>query len=179
MGIFDFVKEAGARLFGGKKPGDNVETYKPLRQHVADNGINPSGIEFKVQGHGVVVVSGSVPDQDTREKVVLIVGNVEGVERVDDQLRIGPAGAPGAGTPLASGAAGLRSAAMAATGNGGQGWTSRTYTVESGDTLSGIASKVYGNAGKYPVIFEANRPMLSDPDKIYPGQMLRIPPLAD
>lgn len=179
MGIFDFVKDAGARLFGGNKPGDNVETYKPLRQHIVDNGIDPTGIEFKVQGHGEVVVSGSVPDQDTREKVVLIIGNVEGVERVNDQLRVGPAGAgsPGAGTPLAAGAAALAASASAAGADGD--WTSRTYTVESGDTLSGIAKKMYGNAGKYPVIFEANRPMLSDPDKIYPGQVLRIPPLAD
>ena len=53
------------------------------------------------------------------------------------------------------------------------------YTVQSGDTLSGIAKTQYGNAMKYPVIFEANKPMLSDPDKIYPGQVLRIPKLED
>ena len=51
------------------------------------------------------------------------------------------------------------------------------HTVVSGDTLSKIAKKVYGNAMKYPVIFEANKPMLSHPDKIYPGQVLRIPAL--
>ena len=45
-----------------------------------------------------------------------------------------------------------------------------------GDTLSKVAKEFYGNANKYPVIFEANRPMLSHPDKIYPGQVLRIPP---
>jgi nucleoid-associated protein YgaU len=50
------------------------------------------------------------------------------------------------------------------------------YTVKSGDTLSKIAKDQYGNASKYPAIFEANRPMLLDPDKIYPGQVLRIPP---
>ena len=54
-------------------------------------------------------------------------------------------------------------------------WTSRTYTVEKGDTLSRIAKEMYGDAGKYPAIFEANKPMLKDPDKIYPGQVLRIP----
>jgi nucleoid-associated protein YgaU len=52
------------------------------------------------------------------------------------------------------------------------------YTVKRGDTLSGIAKAHYGNAGKYMVIFEANKPMLEDPDKIYPGQVLRIPPLG-
>ena len=51
------------------------------------------------------------------------------------------------------------------------------HTVASGDTLSAIARKVYGDANKYPVIFEANKPMLSNPDKIYPGQVLRIPAL--
>jgi nucleoid-associated protein YgaU len=51
------------------------------------------------------------------------------------------------------------------------------HTVERGDTLSGIAKKHYGSAMKYPVIFEANKPMLEHPDKIYPGQNLRIPPL--
>ena len=52
------------------------------------------------------------------------------------------------------------------------------HDVVRGDTLSAIAKKFYGDANKYPVIFEANKPMLSHPDKIYPGQKLRIPPLA-
>ena len=51
------------------------------------------------------------------------------------------------------------------------------YTVQPGDSLSKIAKAHYGNAMKYPVIFEANKPMLEHPDKIYPGQVLRIPPL--
>ena len=51
------------------------------------------------------------------------------------------------------------------------------YEVKSGDTLSKIAREFYGDAMKYPAIFEANKPLLSDPDKIYPGQVLRIPPL--
>jgi nucleoid-associated protein YgaU len=55
------------------------------------------------------------------------------------------------------------------------GWTSRTYTVKKGDTLSAIAKETLGNANRYQLIFEANKPMLKDPDKIYPGQVLRIP----
>jgi nucleoid-associated protein YgaU len=51
----------------------------------------------------------------------------------------------------------------------------RTYTVKAGDTLSGIAKEVLGNASAYPKIFEANRDQLSDPDKIKPGQVLKIP----
>jgi nucleoid-associated protein YgaU len=49
------------------------------------------------------------------------------------------------------------------------------HTVVKGDTLSAIAKKTLGNANRYPEIFEANKPMLKHPDKIYPGQMLRIP----
>ncbi len=49
------------------------------------------------------------------------------------------------------------------------------HTVVSGDTLSAIAKKTLGSANKYPAIFEANKPMLSHPDEIYPGQGLRIP----
>ena len=51
----------------------------------------------------------------------------------------------------------------------------RTYTVKAGDTLSGIAKELLGNASAYPKIFEANRDQLSDPDKIKPGQVLKIP----
>ena len=47
--------------------------------------------------------------------------------------------------------------------------------VKPGDTLSKIAKEEYGDANTYMKIFEANKPMLSNPDKIYPGQMLRIP----
>jgi nucleoid-associated protein YgaU len=51
------------------------------------------------------------------------------------------------------------------------------YEVAKGDTLSKIAKQFYGDANKYNVIFEANKPMLSNPDRIYPGQKLRIPAL--
>ena len=94
-------------------------------------------------------VHGMVDDQAEREKVILAVGNVAGIARVDDRLETKKK-AP----------------------------ESQMHTVVSGDTLSKIAKKYYGDAGKYPVIFEANKPMLKDPDKIYPGQVLRIPPLA-
>ena len=53
----------------------------------------------------------------------------------------------------------------------------RTYTVESGDTLSHIAKAHYGKAGKWRAIFEANRDQIDDPDRIFPGQVLKIPAL--
>lgn len=167
MGIFDFIKDAGARIFGGDEPRDDADTYVSLRKQVENHGIKTDGIEFSVHGVGVVTISGAVPDQETREKIVLIVGNARGVAQVDDQLAIGVAMSGGATPTLAE----------SSEGDAGGEWISKTYTVESGDTLSAIASKVYGHAGKYMVIFEANKPMLSDPDKIYPGQVLRIPPL--
>ena len=95
---------------------------------------------------GVVYLEGSVPDQETLERVVLAVGNVEGVEKVDEDLDVeAPANA------------------------------AKMYTVKSGDTLSAIAKNFCGDANRYNEIFEANRPMLSDPNMIYPGQLLRIP----
>lgn len=166
MGLFDFVKNAGAKIFGKDHPDD---VTKPLSQHLRENGIDPSDIRFKFEGDGTVVMTGTVKDQVTREKAVLVVGNVEGVSRVNDQLRIGSAGG------VATNAAGAaNTVALASAGSDGS-WTSTTYTVKSGDTLSQIAKDVYGDAGKYPRIFEANQPMLKDPDKIYPGQVLRIP----
>lgn len=64
----------------------------------------------------------------------------------------------------------------AATGAGGAATSgARTYTVKSGDTLSEIAKEHLGSAGAYMKIYEANRDQLSDPDKIKPGQVLKIP----
>ncbi len=99
---------------------------------------------------GVATVSGNTPSQEEREKVVLVLGNTMGVARVDDQLVVEVA------EPEAT-----------------------LYTVKGGDSLSKIAKAHYGDAMKYTVIFEANKPMLKDPDKIYPGQVLRIPPIGD
>jgi nucleoid-associated protein YgaU len=95
----------------------------------------------------LVTVAGKVDSQETKEKIVLAVGNVRDIARVDDRLEVtGPA--------------------------------ATFYTVVSGDTLSKIAREHYGDASKYPTIFEANKPMLEHPDRIYPGQVLRIPPMS-
>lgn len=161
MGFFDFVKDAGSSIFGGSN--DIKDPTKPLSQHLRDHGISPDGLKFAFSGEGVAV-SGTVPDQETREKIVTIIGNVKGVARVDDQLKVATS---------ASGA--QPTAASSSEADIAPGWTSRTYTVKSGDTLSAIAKAHYGDASRYPVIFEANKPMLKDPNKIYPGQVLRIP----
>jgi len=160
MGLFDFVKDAGAKVFGKdeSKPSPQVRDVDPakletmkrnkaLQNLIAELGLQVENLKIEVTG-STAVVSGLVDDQAEREKVVLAVGNVIGIARVDDRLEAKKK-APEA----------------------------QMHTVVAGDTLSKIAKKYYGNAGKYPVIFEANQPMLKDPDKIYPGQVLRIPPL--
>ena len=96
-----------------------------------------------------VTVAGVAPDQATKEKVLLCCGNVAHVAAVNDMMTVS------ASEP-----------------------ESQWYTVVSGDNLSKISNQFYGTPNKYTQIFEANKPMLSHPDKIYPGQMLRIPPDA-
>lgn len=192
MGLFDFVRNAGAKIFQRDRDDEDgkLSAGKGLSGHLREHGIDPSTMKFTFDGDTVVVES-TVPTQETREKAVLIIGNVEGVGRVDDRLRVGnaPASAPVPATskPVPLAGTGAPAATPSATPAGGSqavahksanetsDWSSRTYTVEKGDTLSGIAKKMYGNANKYPQIFEANMPMLKDPDKIYPGQVLRIP----
>lgn len=169
MGFFDFMKDAGEKIF---KPGEDRKE-DAVQKHLRALGLDVSGVKVEVEG-ATATLSGHVQDQATREKVVVTAGNVVGIERVDDRLTVlrtaavtptsGTPATPGTGTTVALESAGSDS-----------GWSSRTYTVQKGDTLSGIARDMYGEAGKYPLIFEANQPMLKDPDKIYPGQVLRIP----
>ena len=161
MGFFDFVKNAGAKLWGSSEKKAAEEKLKAeakeaneaaVKAQIAMDFVQNMGLE--VAGLNVyiddetAVVSGEAADQATKEKVILTVGNVEGISRVDDRLTVE------ANEPEA-----------------------QFYTVVSGDSLSKIAKRYYGNAMKYNEIFEANKPMLDDPNKIYPGQVLRIPPL--
>lgn len=151
MGLIDFVKEAGARVFGiGETKGDKAkreqEKAEALVAQVKALGIAVEELRIDVKDD-VATVSGRTSSQSEREKVVLVVGNVSGIAKVDDRIEVVKP------EPEAT-----------------------FYTVVAGDTLSKIAKQFYGNAMKYPVIFEANKPMLKHPDKIYPGQVLRIPP---
>jgi len=189
MGLFSFIASAGAKLFGGKKPSEIPNLSAVIAQHVASVGLPTQHLFYWLEGE-VMVVSGWVDDKPTKEKVILAVGNVEGVDKVEDRIVVGPP--PVAVKPAVVAApvvAGAVAAPVAAAKPPAEAlptkeqlakeapWTSKTYTVVKGDTLGKIAKEFYGNSAKYPLIFEANKPMLSDPDKIYPGQMLRIPPL--
>lgn len=153
MGFFDFLKDAGDDLSAQQAQiaEDKAEKAKALamQQQIEMLGLKVEGLAVGFDD-GVAVVEGAVPDQQEAEKVVLVLGNIQGVARVDDRLTVA---APAPAATL--------------------------YTVKKGDTLGAIAQVHYGKASRYPVIFEANRPMLSDPNKIYPGQVLRIPALDD
>ncbi|MNF83733.1 LysM domain/BON superfamily protein [compost metagenome] len=145
MGIFDFVKEAGVKLWESLV-GQEAQAAETLKEHVAKVGLGNPAIELTVEGDKVIA-RGEVATQEEKEKILLALGNVEGVAQVEDQISVSaPAVAP-----------------------------ARFVTVKKGDTLSAIAKAEYGNANAYMKIFEANKPMLSHPDKIYPGQSLRIP----
>lgn len=137
MGLFNFWR-------GGKKLDSSEEDKAPsaedLNTEVKALGLVSEDLDIAVDGDKVTV-AGDV-DQETKEKVIVAVGNVEGVAQVDDQMA---------------------------------GEEPKLHTVEKGDTLWAISQKALGNGSRYNEIFEANKPMLTDPDKIYPGQVLRIP----
>ncbi|MCW1935547.1 peptidoglycan-binding protein LysM [Pseudomonas sp. MDMC_285] len=125
--------------------GQEAQAAESLKEHVAKVGLGNPNIEVSVEG-GKVIARGEVASQEEKEKILLALGNVAGIGEVDDQISVT--------TPAPE---------------------ARFVTVKKGDTLSAIAKAEYGNANAYMKIFEANKPMLSHPDKIYPGQVLRIP----
>src|SRR5690606_17696998 len=170
MGVWNFVKDAGERIVANAKAaarfGPAERTPAPAAAQNETKGGNGKDAGdaianyIRVQGLQVddlkvafdappstVQVPGAAKDQATLEKVILGRGNIEGVEKVTDAHEV-------------------KEQAPAA----------QYHTVVKGDTLTAIAKKYYGDASKYPEIFEANKPMLKDPNKIYPGQSLRIPP---
>jgi nucleoid-associated protein YgaU len=168
MGLIQFAKNVGRKLGFGDDDEKEKQQRGAQAQQAAQNTqqlkdqqerkkaaalvslVNQMGL--KAQDLGVrldddrVTLTGQVNSQEDREKIVLLVGNTEGIGSVDDQLKVA--------RPEPE---------------------SQFYEVKSGDSLSKIAKQVYGDANKYNAIFEANRPMLKDPDEIYPGQKLRIP----
>jgi nucleoid-associated protein YgaU len=150
MGLFDFVASAGAALFGGAHESDQERSAR-LESHVHVMGLDVKQLKIDVHGE-TATVSGEAASQAEREKILLTVGNTQGIGKVDDKMTVAAPKAAEAPAPAA-----------------------RFYTVVKGDSLSKIAKEFYGDAMKYPAIFEANKPMLKDPDKIYPGQVLRIP----
>lgn len=169
MGFFDFLADAGSRILSSDD-GQKIETTLPIIKHIETSGVDISNIKTKLE-QGVVTLSGYVPNQEQKEKAVLTAGNIAGISGVQDNLILGQPPANSEEVEQAE----VAKAKLENNKKGEDSWESGTYTVQPGDTLSKVAKLVYGDAMKYPQIFEANRPMLSDPDKIYPGQVLRIP----
>jgi nucleoid-associated protein YgaU len=179
MGLFDFMKTAGE-----DKIADKVTVSPERVDQLREEAITESLAQLDIDGEQVSVtvtgdiatLKGSAPSQEALEKMVLCAGNQFGISQVDCQLSVDAPAAAAAPPPAAAAAEpdtapGPASAPAAAPAD-----QAKFYTVQSGDTLGKIAAEHYGSAGKYMLIFEANQPMLSDPDKIYPGQTLRIPP---
>jgi len=173
MGLFDFFKDAGDEITAP------VEVSQERMDELRRENITRKIAELNVEGEQVAVavhgdtatLTGRAPSQEAMEKMVLCAGNQHGIAQVDCQIEVDEPPPPSEAEPapaVATAAAAEPAATPAA---------STFYTVKSGDTLGKIAAEHYGAANKYTVIFEANRPMLTDPDKIYPGQTLRIPPL--
>ncbi|MDW3176869.1 MAG: peptidoglycan-binding protein LysM [Acidimicrobiia bacterium] len=190
MGVFDFVRNAGAKIGIGKstdeiaeeaqaerdaaaaeaaarrnkakermraradakRTAENAEKRKEARKsvelekYVRDMGLEVSGLDIRFDD-GTAYIDGETADAATKERVILAVGNAQGVSQVDESLTVAQ----------------------------DDGSESEMYVVEKGDTLWAIATATYGDGSRYPEIFEANKPMLTDPDLIFPGQVLRIP----
>ncbi|MFK3706498.1 LysM domain-containing protein [Raoultella sp. BIGb0138] len=147
MGLLSFVKEAGEKIWDAVSGGDKEDQADKLKKHI--DALNLPGadkVNIAVAEDGTATVTGDVASQEDKEKIMVAVGNVTGIAQVSDNVTVTQSGAE-----------------------------SRYYTVKSGDTLSAIAKNMYGSANDYPRIFEANKPMLTHPDKIYPGQVLIIP----
>ena len=154
MGLFSFFKDAGKKILGG---GNDDEAIK--------NEIESSFDETPVDGlvvsveDGVVTLAGVAKDNATREKAILIAGNIEGVESVNADQLVSPeiieASTPASEAP-----------------------TSEFYTIQDGDTLWAIAQKAYGDGNKYQHIVDENLEVIKDADKIYAGQTIRIPAIA-
>lgn len=167
MGMFDFVKSVGKKLgIGGDDPAPDAGS---LKKELDSHKLGTDQVQVEVRGD-TAVLKGVVKDQSIFEKAIIAVGNTLGVSKVQaDELKVV---APESSVKL-DGNVDMTELVKAAA----PAKQPVFYTVKKGDNLSKIAEAQYGKgkASKYTVIFEANKPMLTHPDKIYPGQVLRIP----
>ena len=143
MGLFDFAKNIGAKVFGDKEV--PAEQSEKIKSHIEKDNPGVADLEVSVSS-GVVSLKGEAASSEALEKAVLLAGNVQGVEKV-----------------------------MAVTVKMPDEPQVEYYEIVSGDTLSGIAKKYYGDAMQYPRLFDANKEVIKDPDLIYPGQKIRVP----
>lgn len=162
MALWQFVKDAGKSVLGKAEaatptapaapekaapeaaaPSDTDRKVAALKAELRALDMDGGDVHLRLRGDTVILETKEAT-REQMEKLILAVGNIEGIANVEADL------------PDAEKAPVF-------------------HTVAKGETLSAIAKQHLGNANKYHAIFEANRPMLSDPDEIYPGQVLRIP----
>ena len=146
MSLLDFARDVGRQLFDtDAEAADNIKQHLEIKM----TGIRNIEVDFD---DGVATICGDCDNEKVREQAILIAGNVKGVEKVvADDLRAPP---PPPEEPASK---------------------DEFYEIVSGDTLGAIAKRYYGKASAYMKIFEANRDIIEDPDRIYPGQKIRIP----
>lgn len=138
-----------AMNMGKKVFGKETEAPAAIQKLIEEDNPGVENLEIQVKD-GHAILSGKASSAEALEKAVLIAGNVQGIEAIDAE-----------GVTIADGST--------------VAGDDQFYTIEKGDTLWKIAEKAYGNGSKYQKIFEANREVIKDPDKIYPGQKIRIP----
>ena len=171
MGLFNFIKNAGSGLlkkkaasYGSKERSTDAirERQEGLLEGIIEgSGVGVKDVDIEIIDD-IVTIWGTAESHAAKEKAILILGNMDGVASIDDRLSVLEADVDfteGSSAPSAPSTSG----------------SSEMYEVKSGDSLSKIAKNFYGDPMKYKMIFEANQPMLKDPNLIYPGQMLRIP----
>ena len=172
MGLFNFVKSVGEKLGLGEQAPDAQSIKTAL------DGLNLGTENVKVAvENGKAILTGAVKDQATLEKAILAVGNLHSIESVNtDNLKV-ENGQKSASNQTAQASTAQTSSASQPSGS--QPAEPHFYEVKKGDTLWKIAEEVYGkgHGDKNKIIFEANKPMLKSPEKIFPGQQLRIPDL--
>jgi nucleoid-associated protein YgaU len=150
MGLFSFMKDSGKQILGN---GNDDEAIKnEIESNLGAEAI--TGLVVEVND-GVVTLAGVAQDNATREKAILIAGNVEGVEAVNADQLVSPE--------------------LIEASNEREIPEPTFYTIQEGDTLWKIAQETLGDGNKYEKIVEANLEVIQDADKIYPGQTIRIP----
>ncbi|WBU56431.1 peptidoglycan-binding protein LysM [Paracoccus sediminicola] len=169
MALWDFVKDAGKSVFGEaqaaevKDDGESAEKAETERKVAAmkaelkEMGLGSDDVQLTLRSDKETVkIESRGADRETMEKLIVAIGNIKGIAKVEADLP-----EPEKKTATVSSKSPSAEPVF--------------HEVKSGETLSAISKKYLGDANRYNEIFEANRPMLSDPDKIYPGQTLRIP----
>ncbi len=159
MGMFDFIADVGDKLFSSDE--DAAEKIQKQLTQGMPGKISDLKVGFD---DGVVTLAGECDCARSKRVATLTAGNNQGVKAVN---------ADGLTVKVAAAAAPAEAAAPAPAVEEEE--AGEYYTIKSGDTLGGIAKKHLGNAMAYKKIFEANREVIKDPDKIYPGQKIFIP----